>query len=134
MIDVPSQWLPWRENILRGADEFYIVTELTVSGMRQARRLAEMLASMHGLDTTATVIVNKVPWMGGGVSRRHARDALGGLLAGFVSECGPLVHDAQNRGVMLSQVKRNNRVHSELAAILSHSAKTREKSRPAGLI
>src|SRR4029078_13327702 len=39
VIDLPRQWLPWSESILRGADWFFITTELSVPGLRQARRL-----------------------------------------------------------------------------------------------
>src|SRR5262249_44468951 len=35
VIDLPRQWLPWSESVLRGADQFFIVTELSVPGLRQ---------------------------------------------------------------------------------------------------
>ena len=64
---------------MRGADAVYIVTEMTVIGLRQARRLAGMLKSGFDMEINASVIVNKRPWMGGGVSRQQASEALGPL-------------------------------------------------------
>jgi hypothetical protein len=70
------------------------------------------------VSTKGAVIVNKVPWFGGAVSKRHAREALGDRLAGFVSRNARLVVDAQNRGLLLSQIKKRNRTEVELERIL----------------
>ena len=119
IIDVPCLWRPWCENIVRGTDALFIVTEMTVTGLRQAHRLAEMVADTCAVNTKGTVIVNKVPWLGGGgVKKKHAQEVLGELLAGFVSECRTLVRDAQNHGAMLSRIKRRNRIEADLSRIL----------------
>ena len=119
IIDMPSLWRPWCENVVRGTDALFIVTEMTVTGLRQAHRLAEMLANTCAVNTKGTVIVNKAPWLGGGgVKKKHAQEALGDLLAGYVSECRTLVRDAQNHGSMLSRIKRRNRVEVDLSRIL----------------
>jgi pilus assembly protein CpaE len=119
IIDLPRLWLPGRETVVRGSDAFYIVTELTVTGLRQAHRLAGMLEHRFGISAKRSVIVNKVAWLsGGGVSKHHAGEVLGERLAGYVSHCGKLVLDAQNRGLLLSQVKRGNSVEAELERIL----------------
>ena len=119
IIDVPCSWRSWCESVVRGTDDLFIVTELTVTGLRQARRLADMLANTCAVNTKGTVIVNKVPWFGaGGVKKKHAHEALGDFLAGFVSECRTLVRDAQNHGSMLSRIKSRNRLEADLSRIL----------------
>ena len=58
-------------------------------------------------------------WLaGGGVNKGHAREVLGDRIAGFVSDCGKLVRDSQNRGLLMSQVKKRNRIEAELNRIL----------------
>ena len=53
-----------------------------------------------------------------GSAEGHAREVLGDRLAGFTSHCSSPVLDAQNRGLLLSQVKKRNRVEAELQPIL----------------
>jgi pilus assembly protein CpaE len=119
VIDLPRLWLPGTKSVVSGTDALYIVTELTVVGLRQACRFAEMLEQKLGVATKGTVIVNKVRWIAnGGLSKGHAREVLGDRLAGFTSHCSSLVLDAQNRGLLLSQVKKRNRVEAELEPIL----------------
>ena len=126
IIDMPRVWFPWCENIVRGSDDRFIVTQMTVSGLRQARRTAEILENSFGLDSRNSVIVNRCPWFGrGGIKKRHALELLGERMAGFVSDCGQLVREAQNRGVPLNDVKRSNRIENELRAILGASRKAR---------
>jgi pilus assembly protein CpaE len=119
IVDAPRLCLPLFEDILRGTDSLYIVTELTVAGLRQARRLADMLEQGSGVSTKRAVIVNKVRWLGGGVSKGHAREVLGDRLAGFISDDSGVVLEAQNRGLLPFQVKKRNRIETELEQILS---------------
>ena len=119
VIDLPRQWLPWSEGILRGADQFFIVTELSVPGLRQARRIADEMHKRFDLPSKGRVIVNKYRWLGShGVKKSDAYEALGERLAGFVAETGSLVRESHNRGVPLSELKRSNRLEKDLAAIL----------------
>ena len=122
IIDLPRLWQPWSENVLKGADCFYIVTELSVPGLRQARRLADELQQRFDMPSKGRVIVNKMHWLGrNGVKKRDAFEALGDRLAGFVRDGGNIVAQAHNRGVPLSELKRSNRVAKDLAVILNAS-------------
>ncbi len=116
VIDIPHLLLPLYANVVRGTDTVYVVTELTVVGLRQALRLADTLD--QSFRASASVIVNKAPWLGGAVKKSDARQVLGDRLAGFICEDKGLVREAQNRGLLISQVKRRNRIDSELRHIL----------------
>jgi pilus assembly protein CpaE len=122
VIDLPRLWMPWTESVLRGSDAVYIVTEMTVAGLRKARQLVESLEQREIVAVTKhSIIVNKVPWLGGGLSKADAREALGDRLAGFVSADARLVREAQNRGLLISQVRRNSRIEKELRTLLGKS-------------
>ena len=123
VIDMPHGELSWSESVARGADQFFIVTDLTVVGLRQARRMTDLLGARWGIPVDGAVIVNKSPRFGlwGGLTKKHAQEVLGTRLAGFVSDRQRLVRDAQNRGVLLSQVKRSNAVEADLRAIVTKS-------------
>jgi pilus assembly protein CpaE len=124
ILDLPSCWQPWCEDIVGGLDAFYIVTEMTVTGLRQARRLAEMLQERGSFDTSRSVIVNKSRRFGGNVTRNQARAALGPLLAGFVSNGGDAVRRAQDRGAMLAALGSRARIVRDLAALLTAAQKS----------
>jgi len=123
VIDLPRVWLPWTEGVLRGSDRVYVVTEMTVPGLRQAYRLVKALEARCGEDLQASVIVNRFRprLISGGVNalrRKDAEQVLGDHLAGFVSEDYRLVREAIDRGVPLYEIKRRNAIDKDLAQIL----------------
>lgn len=119
VIDLPASWMPWSDNIVRGSDKFYIVTDLSVAGLRHARRLAEQISSRVGMALERSVIVNKVSWLGGtGLSKKNAQEVLGAFLAGFIPDGGKFVGVAQNQGMLLSAAKRRSPVVSGLSKII----------------
>lgn len=119
IIDLPRLWMPWCENVLKGADNFYVVTELSVQGLRHARRITDELQKRFDVPAKRRVIVNKMHWLGrNGVKKSDAFEALGDRLAGFVADAGTLVAQAHNRGLPISEMKGSNRLDKDLAAIL----------------
>ena len=87
VIDLPRLWLPWMESVVRGSDRFFIVTELSVPGLRQARRVTDELQRRFDIPQKGRVIVNKVGWLGSsGVKKSDAYEALDDRLAGFVGD------------------------------------------------
>jgi pilus assembly protein CpaE len=123
VIDLPRVWLPWTEGVLRGSDRVFVVTEMTVPGLRQAYRLVKALEARCGEDIHASVIVNRFRprLISGGVNslrRKDAEQVLGDSLGGFVSEDYRLVREAIDRGVPLYEIKRRNNINRDLANIL----------------
>jgi pilus assembly protein CpaE len=118
VVDLPRQWTPWSEVIVKGVDKYLIVTELTIPGLRQARRMVDTLGERYGLATKASVIVNKRPMFAGTVRTKHAKDLLGPALAGFVPLKSKVTREAQDRGVPLSAISRRNGVESALDPLL----------------
>jgi pilus assembly protein CpaE len=122
VIDMPSHWLPWCEPVVRGADRVFIVTDMSVAGLRQARRLAEFVGAACNLPMHASVLVNKCGWLGtAGVKKQHASEILGPYLAGYVPEAGSAVREAQNRGVLPAEAKRDKPIQAALRKILANA-------------
>ena len=123
IIDMPPLWMPWSESIMLGADRLYVVTNMTVAGIRHARNMAELISANCARETTASVIVNKATWRGtAGVSKRHAKDLLGPYLAGFVPDAGLAPTEAQNRGLLLSDSKGCKGIQTALHKIIDAAA------------
>lgn len=120
IIDLPSHWPDWGQSIALGLDHLFIVTELTVPGLRHAHRMSNDLETL-GLGDRLSIIANKAPWMGGGVTQGQARELLGPRLAGAVGDASSLCREAQNRGVTLDAVKKSNPIFRGLEGILKAS-------------
>jgi len=124
ILDMPRVWLPWSRSVLQGSDKVFVVTEMTVPGLRQARRLADALVTECGDELEIGVIVNRFKkslWGGiNSVRRQDAEDVLGSYLAGFVAQDYPLVREAIDRGVPLYEIDKHNRIDKDLGEILLH--------------
>lgn len=122
ILDMPRVWLPWSESVLRGSDKVFIVTEMTVPGLRQGRRLLEAIRQQCGDETDVSVIINRFrsSFFSGvnAVRKKDAIEVLGDSLAGFVSEDYPLVREAIDRGVPLTEINKSNKICKDLAQII----------------
>ncbi len=121
VIDMPSTWTPWSESVLLGADKIFIVTELTVPGLRQAKRKFDDLSEAYGQSINLSVIINKYSGrgFGSGLKKRDARRLFGEKFAGVVSDNSHITREAIDRGIPLSEVRRSNKVEKDLSRLLS---------------
>mgnify|MGYP001811980582 FL=1 len=119
VIDMPPVWKTWCENVVRGVDKFFIVSDMSVAGLRHAHTLAELVSEKCGVDLSRSIIVNKFKsFGGGGVKKQDAQDVLGPYLAGFISDDSKVVRAAQDEGVLPSQLKSRNTLTADLRKIL----------------
>jgi pilus assembly protein CpaE len=121
VIDLPRAWMPFTDDVLAGSDRIFVVTDMTVPGLRGARRLAERIRERGIATTTPGVIVNRFQTgllFGSGLRRADVERALGPAFAGPVSNNYPLVREAIDRGISLEAVKPGNNVTGDLKRIL----------------
>lgn len=121
IIDLPTAWQPWTDDVLAGSDRIFVVTEFTVPALRKAKELVNGLRNGMDKPPPIKVLVNKCrrQLFGGGLSKRDAADLLEDHLGGFVPEDYALVREAINRGRPLTAAKRSNRVSRELSRIVT---------------
>jgi pilus assembly protein CpaE len=121
VIDLPRAWQPWTETVLHGSSTFYVVTELTVPGLRAARRVVSELTERDEDEAIAPrVILNKHVrrFFRTGVSHNEVKEVLGTAFAGHVASKPSLAREAIDRGVPMSQIKRRNKVVKDLGRIV----------------
>jgi pilus assembly protein CpaE len=120
VIDLPRAWDPWTDQTLMGSTRVFVVTDMTVPGLRLGRRMA--LAVGERLpEVKPKVIVNRFEQQllfGTGLRRADVERAMEGLLAGTVSNNYKLVREAIDRGVPLEQIKPNSNVSADLKKIV----------------
>jgi pilus assembly protein CpaE len=127
VIDLPRTWFPWTDDVLVGSDHFFIVTEMTVPGLRLARRLAVAIRERLGEDASPKAIVNRYEQrlFGPGLRKSDIEAALGTMLAGCVSNNYRLVREAIDRGVPLDEIKASNNVLADMRKILFAEAEAK---------
>ena len=120
VIDLPRTWFPWTDDVLVGSDHFYIVTEMTVPGLRLARRLATAIRERLGDEATPKAIVNRFEQrlFGPGLRKSDVEAALGTMMAGVVSNNYRLVREAIDRGVPIEEIKAGSNVVTDMRKII----------------
>ena len=119
VIDLPRSWEPWTDQVLLGSNRVYVVTDMTVPGLRLARRFATALGRLP--DLRPRVIVNRFEQQllfGTGLRRADVERALEGFLEGTVSNNYKVVREAIDRGLTLDEVKTGSNVSVDLKKIL----------------
>ncbi|HEY7383649.1 MAG TPA: response regulator receiver protein [Beijerinckiaceae bacterium] len=119
VIDLPRTWEPWTDQVLLGSNRVYVVTDMTVPGLRFGRRMAGAIS--HRLpEVKPRVIVNRFEQQlfGSGLRKADIERALDGYLEGTVINNYKLVREAIDRGTPLEQLKPGSNVASDLKKII----------------
>jgi pilus assembly protein CpaE len=131
VIDMPRTWFSWTDSVLVGSNKLFIVSEMTVPGLRHAKQLVTAVSERLGQGPQPQVIVNRFEQrlFASGLRRNDIQQALGGAFAGALPNNYGLVREAIDRGIPLEEVKKGNNVVSELKKIVlppvpKESAKT----------
>ncbi len=120
IIDMPRTWFSWTDNVLLGTDELFVVSEMTVPGLRNTRRLINAIRQRVGDRVQPRVIVNRFEQrlLETGLRRADIVSALGEHFAGTVVNDYRLVREAIDQGVPLETLKKGNRVSRDMQAIV----------------
>lgn len=125
VIDLPRLWRPWTDAVIGGADNLYVVADMTAPGLRVARRLVERIVERTKGTVEPKVIVNrftKAASFANGLRSADVERALGSSYAGPVVSNYGLVREAIDRGMTLEELRPGNNVSSDLARILDPAA------------
>ena len=131
VIDLPRSWEPWTDQVLLGSNRVYVVTDMTVPGLRLARRFGDA-RSRRLPDLRPRVIVNRFEQQllfGTGLRRADVERALEGFLEGTVSNNYKVVREAIDRGLPLDEVKTGSNVSVDLARSILDERDRRQGAR-----
>ncbi len=134
VIDMPRTWFGWTDDVLRGSNRLYIVSEMTVPGLKLAKQLLSAIRERLAEGPVPSVIVNRFEQrvLSPGLRRADIEKALGNAFAGVVPNNYRLVREAIDRGIPLEEVKAGNNVTAQLKKLIqpqpAKSAKKEEKT------
>src|SRR3954467_14833167 len=120
VIDVPRTWFAWTDSVLIGSNRLFLVTEMTVPGLKHARHLVNVIRERLPDGPPLEVIVNRFEQrlFGPGLRRADIEGALVQSLACTIPNNFRLVSEAIDRGVPLEEVKPGNNIHQALAKVI----------------
>jgi pilus assembly protein CpaE len=120
VFDMPRTWFSWTDSVLLGSNNLYIVCEMTVPGLRHAKRLVEAIQERLGEGPRPQVIVNRFEqrMFSSGLRRADIAQVLGDSFAACIPNQYGLVREAIDRGVPIDEVKPGNKITQELKRLV----------------
>jgi pilus assembly protein CpaE len=134
VIDMPRTWFSWTDSVLLGTNKLFIVSEMTVPSIRQAKGLVAAIRERLGEGPQPQVVVNRFEqrMFDSGLKKSDIEQALGADFAGTIPNNYRLVREAIDRGVPLDEVKAGNNITAQLKKLIApQGAKT--AAAPTGL-
>jgi pilus assembly protein CpaE len=117
---MPRTWFSWTDSVLLGSNKLFIVSEVTVPGLRHAKQLVEAIRERLGDGPKPQVIINRFEqrMFGSGLRRTDIEQVLGEAYACSVPNNYGLVREAIDRGVPLDEIKPGNKITSQLKKVM----------------
>jgi pilus assembly protein CpaE len=136
VIDMPRTWFSWTDSVLLGTNRLFIVSEMTVPSLRQARNLVAAIRERLGDGPKPQVIVNRFEqrMFETGLKRGDIEQALGGDLIGTIPNNYRLVREAIDRGVPLDEIKQGNNISTQLRKLIAPQDQKPAAAQESGLV
>jgi pilus assembly protein CpaE len=136
VIDMPRTWFSWTDSVLLGTNRLFIVSEMTVPSIRQAKGLVAAIRERLGDGPHPQVIVNRFEqrMFDSGLKKSDVEQALGGDFIGAIPNNYRLVREAIDRGIPLDEVKAGNNITIQLKKLMLPQAAETAVPGAAGLV
>ena len=120
VFDMPRTWFSWTDSVLLGSNKLYIVSEMTVPGLRHAKQLVEAIRERLGDSPRPEVIVNRFEqkMFSSGLRKSDVEQVLGDAFTTSIPNNYALVREAIDRGVPLDEIKPGNKISQELKKLI----------------
>jgi pilus assembly protein CpaE len=120
VFDMPRTWFSWTDSVLLGSNKLFIVSEMTVPGLRHAKQLVEAIRERLGEGPRPQVIVNRFEqkMFSSGLRKTDIEQVLGDAFAACIPNHYGLVREAIDRGVPLEEIKPGNKITLELKKLV----------------
>jgi pilus assembly protein CpaE len=106
--------------VLLGSNRCFIVSEMTVPGLRHAKQLVEAIRERLGEGPKPQVVVNRFEQklFSSGLRKSDIEQVLGESFAACIPNHYGLVREAIDRGVPLDEVKAGNKITQQLRKLV----------------
>jgi pilus assembly protein CpaE len=120
VFDVPRTWFSWTDSVLLGSNRLFIVSEMTVPGLRHAKQLVEAIKERLGDGPKPQVIINRFvqKMFSSGLRKGDIEQVLGDSFACCIPNNYGLVREAIDRGVPLEEIKPGNPITVQIKKLV----------------
>src|SRR5215510_9015430 len=135
VFDMPRTWFSWTDSVLLGSNELFIVSEMTVPGLRHAKQLVEAIRERLGEGPKPKVIVNRFEqqMFSTGLRKNDIEQVLGDSFAACIPNHYAIVREAIDRGVPLEEVKPGNKITMALKKVILPQADAKNAAEEKGI-
>jgi pilus assembly protein CpaE len=117
-VDLPASWTHWSMTLAARSHLILLVTELSVAGLRGARRQLDLLAEQNLGEIPVEIVANRVE---SGLFRTikpaDTEKALGRSASFTVANDPAVIKAAIDRGVLIEEIKRKSAIGRDLDTI-----------------
>ena len=119
LLDLPPAWTEGMYAALHRSDVIFLVTQLSVAGIRQAKHQLDTLRMQGLVQADVRVVLNRYEkgW-GKAVQLKEAEKALGHEIDYLVPNDYKLVSEALDQGVAISHLKSRSRVEKAIREMM----------------
>jgi pilus assembly protein CpaE len=120
IFDMPRTWFSWTDSVLLGSNKLFIISEMTVPGLRHAKQLVEAVKERLGDGPNPQVIINRFEQklFSSGLRKADIEQVLGDAFAACLPNHYSLVREAIDRGVPLDEIKPGNKITLQLKKLM----------------
>lgn len=131
-LDLPGNWTNWSMSLVARSQVIFLVVELTIASLRQARRQIALLRSQDIDPSRIHVIANRVEKkFFRAIGLEDAAAALDHPVSLSIANDFPLVSSALDQGVLIQELKARSRVCKDLQDIVDCCVQAAEAERRA---
>jgi pilus assembly protein CpaE len=132
VFDMPRTWFSWTDSVLLGSNKLFIVSEMTVPGLRHAKQLVEAVRERLADGPQPRVIINRFEqrMFSSGLRKGDIEQVLGDAFAAAIPNNYGLVREAIDRGVPLEEVKPGNKITLQLKKLILPASAAKAPSAP----
>ena len=120
VFDMPRTWFSWTDSVLLGSNKLFIVSEMTVPGLRHAKQLVEAVRERLADGPRPQVVINRFEQrlFTSGLRKGDIEQVLGDAFAACIPNNYGLVREAIDRGIPLDAVKPGNKITLQLRKLV----------------
>ncbi|HKY81059.1 MAG TPA: pilus assembly protein CpaE [Sphingobium sp.] len=131
-LDLPGNWTNWSMSLVARSEVIYLVCELTIASLRQARRQIALLRDQDIDPARIHVIANRVEKkLFRAIGLEDAAAALDHPVRLSIANDFPLVSSALDQGVLIQDIKARSRICKDMQDIVDCSVEAIEAKRQA---
>ena len=119
VLDLPTNWTNWALSLVARSTAIFLIVELSVGSLRQAKRQLQLLDSQGISGSHIHVVANRVEKrMFRAIDLDSASLALGHPVELSIHNDHPLVRAAHDQGVLIQQIRAKSKIVGDIAAFL----------------